>query len=196
MILTGAGVILFEIDKSDTKRLNVNMILVREISTQKYTEPGGRKEKGNSIVKTARDELYEETSGYIWFSDEKQINQGDNWIDIAKNNAKNYRGYVIFIDDIDINGYYENLDVIDSENKWPKAFFETDEMTKVSVKELKENRKYVEDVFGNTIRLKGRTRKLLKALFSSSLYQNLLTYSPILPYKEIFDGITTLDFSL
>ena len=189
MKLSGAGVILFEVIQN-----RINMILVRETSTRKYTEPGGRKEKKDTIIETARKELYEETGAYIWISDAKLLR---DWI---LHGNKKYKAYIIFIKEIDIDDYFGNLEVIEDDNSFPKSFLETDDITKVSIEKLQRsilrNSREVIDVFGNKITLKGRTVGVLEQLFNDVVFFNeLLEDSPILSYKNEKDGeLTTLIF--
>lgn len=188
MRLTGAGVVLLEVNKRNDE--NINMVLVREISGGKYTEPGGSREKNVSILETARNELYEETAAYVWFPKVSLLNQGNNWIDVRN---RKYRVYIILIDELIFDDYYDNYDNLDQLD-FKSSFKETDVITRVSIKKLKKVVSgkgcdlEVKDIFNETIFLKKRTINVLRDMFfggKKSIYSDIIKYNPILSFKRV-----------
>jgi len=213
ILYSGSGVILIECGREPL------LIVCREVDTNGYSEPGGRcnkHEHQNSIIKTARAELFEETGTFICFPNAQKLHKifsppGEtntrihNFVDKRHKDAW-YRAFVIFTKSINIAPYKANINRLNkNKNIYPgEQFRETDKMTKVSIRKLAKlliatpgnNRKlWIRDIYGNDIKLNKRLIKVMRKLLFEpygtheiTLFHYLFTLFKPLLYHKIKDA--------
>lgn len=175
---SGAGVLILERDIHD----NIFLILVRDLTKQCWTEPGGRFDhKHRSISQTAKDELYEETLALFKAKSVNSLNN-NNYFD-RKYRKKIYRTFVVWTDTLQSlkKDYYNNfIHIFTNPHLFggDPCYRETDNITRIKLDDiystLSKNNKvknvYIKDVYNKRILLHKRTVQILRTfLFGETL---------------------------
>lgn len=148
--ITGSGVVLHTIFQ---KKPCVLLLL----DYHKYWgEPGGRYQSKYSIERSAKNEVYEETSLTVDIR-RKKLNK---YLNIPGKRAKTiYRTFFSQIKPITLNKFYKNRKLLVKHKADPK-YLETSKITYVEINKL--GKSTVKDVFGKTIKLSPRFRYIMK----------------------------------
>lgn len=187
MNFSGAGVLLFEYGSNKHcinlllfKYKNKNINLKRNSQRDIYTEPGGHfdKKKHKTIAHAAKEELFEETSALIKPRSTRSICSKFNYFDKIYR-KKIYRTYIVFLNSkINKKYYTSNTSILNTNNdifKGDISFRETDDMTKIDMKEIikilkntnKINNIFVKDIYGDNTLLSKRTVQILRHLIQN-----------------------------
>lgn len=171
MRFTGAGISLIE-------KINGENFLILFGNDKKniIEDLGGRIDHGEDIYTTAQREAREESRNLINID-----------INIIKENStpiylKKYVSYVIYINNIDLNGYYDNVKLIDNKcksNHWKETNF----VVRIPIKNLKKGSKDVYDSDNILRRLRNRTVGVIDGILDH--IKDIIKKDPIHLQKNI-----------
>jgi hypothetical protein len=190
-IYSGAGILPITI-------INKNYYFITfKLLNNLLSDAGGKKENNDEVIKTACRELFEESAGLIKL-DKNIIKNKSIHLDISYKDTY-YRCYIIFIDNIDIKTYNDNIKKI---NKFKyNPFGETQKLKLINLSlvfnskldnhviiDKKTNKKYI-----LSTRLKNIFIELLKSTNIKKL-KNLLQSNNIIELNKIKEDVKTYEY--
>lgn len=166
--ITGAGIMIVEFYK------NTNCyVLFRSSHSQKYNDPGGLIDSGETLPKTACRECREESANLLKFD----VNDLSYKIKVG-----DYMSYIVYVNGLRKKDYQNNIKIIHS--KCAPQWTETDTIVRVPIMNIDYNKlPYVKDYNNNTILLRGRTSRIIKKLSKNISY--VLQSNPIQLYRQV-----------
>lgn len=166
--LTGAGIMIIETYK------NMNcFVLFKSSKNDEYNDPGGLIDPGESPLETACRECREETANLLKF----------NPSDLSHNVVVgDYISYIAYVNGIHKTHYRQNIKIV--KQKCSHHWKENDKLVRVPIDKIDVKKlPYAKDYEGNTILLRGRTSRIVKAILN--ILPTILKHSPYQLKKNI-----------